>query len=307
MKSGEEDVVEESCITTPFDFVTGEELSFAFEDGGGALALECALELSPIDGLQLVDDVDGTGDLTGARVWPGAELLLRYIASRPDLTRGRIVVELGAGAGSCGLAAARLAGDCAACVLTDGSEPCVELCQRNIHRNVHECVPNVSAERLRWGAADAARLRERLLLDQAGAVSLVLASEVIYDAGQLQPFFAAARALLVAPVQPGVGAVVCSPACGRAGTLVLSLVPRCDYSSIVDDVRAAARAAGFVPQEHIAGASSFSAFMGSDPQGLQSAADAVAKSAAILIFVVPTPERAGAQCECGEELLKGAC
>ncbi|RMZ52573.1 hypothetical protein APUTEX25_003716, partial [Auxenochlorella protothecoides] len=57
------------------------------------------------------------GDGVGARLWVAAHILNRLLAAHPDMVAGRSVLELGAGCGACGLAAARLGA--ARVVLTD--------------------------------------------------------------------------------------------------------------------------------------------------------------------------------------------
>ena len=134
-------VVEEECPSSPFDFVANNEISFTFREGD-VLRLACAAELTPIDGLLLAgyedegggggeggapeekeeeEDCFGPKDLTGARVWPGCELLVRFLAAHPALTRGRVAVELGAGTGACGLAALRVAGGGSAAAVAEAA------------------------------------------------------------------------------------------------------------------------------------------------------------------------------------------
>jgi len=336
----EEEPEDELCPTSPFDFVANDEMVFEFGDGD-SLRLACATELTPIDGLLLAGYEEGgavgdaTDDLTGARVWPGCELLLRFIAAHPALTRGRVCVELGAGTGACGLAAARTAGGgaCAACVLTDGSEECVRLCERNIAANAgllacSDCSGGgggvaapapapaaaaaaaaaapvsagvvCSAEYLRWGFEDGAGLRARL----GQPFDLVLAAEVFYDGEQVPLLFAAARGLLGARQQQqqqqqrageaaaaraaggegagggeGDGASVAEVCCGQP-LLVLSQIPRCDYSTISADIAAAAAAAGFVEVQRIEGAEALA------PYALdrENAHDSAERGAHIVVF-----------------------
>eukprot|EP00936_MAST-01D_sp_MAST-1D-sp1_P001545 g1545.t1 len=303
------ELIEEPCERSPFDFVTDDEHRFVFDEGD-ALMIECAIELTPFDGLLLAgfveagsdscDDDDAT-DLTGARIWPGAGILAHFIAANPNITRNRAIVELGAGAGVCGLASARRAGGgaCRGCVLTDGSTACVELCKRNIARNQHlwaDSIPpvDVTATLLRWGSLDAAeRLAARMHMEMGVAPSLVLASEVIYDHAQIEPFFATARALLLlsserhgsmsAPasiVQDPTSVLSSALVHHIAPTVVLSLIPRCDYNTVEQDVQNAAYAAGFTLSRHVRGKEALERFI----RDVEMVTDAVERNASILVF-----------------------
>ena len=65
-------------------------------------------------------------------LWPAAIALAHEIATRPDEFRGRTVLELGAGTGLPGIAAASLG---ASVVQTDRSELAVYVCRMNGERN----------------------------------------------------------------------------------------------------------------------------------------------------------------------------
>ena len=303
------EVIEELCERSPFDFFTSDEHRFVFDEGD-ALMIECAIELTPFDGLLLAGfveasnagcDGDDATDLTGARIWPGAGILAHFVAANPNITRNRAIVELGAGAGVCGLASARRAGGgaCRGCVLTDGSTACVELCKRNIGRNQHlwaDSTPpiDVTATLLRWGSLDAAEaLAARMHMEMGVAPSLVLASEVIYDHAQIEPFFATARALLLlSSEQHGVlsapASVLQDPksvsSSARvhhvAPTLVLSLIPRCDYNTVEQDVHNAAYAAGFTLSHQVRGKEALERFI----RDVEMVSDAVERNASILVF-----------------------
>ena len=59
---------------------------------------------------------------TGAGVWECSEVLSAYLAARPELCRGRRVLELGAGCGLCSMVASL--GGAARVVATDGDGRC---------------------------------------------------------------------------------------------------------------------------------------------------------------------------------------
>ncbi|KAK2078363.1 hypothetical protein QBZ16_003203 [Prototheca wickerhamii] len=74
--------------------------------GGGPRQLVLA---SPAAGALSLAVYEGSlTDGVGARLWAAAHILCKALAQRPGAVRGRRVLELGAGCGACGLAAARL-------------------------------------------------------------------------------------------------------------------------------------------------------------------------------------------------------
>jgi SAM-dependent methyltransferase len=73
------------------------------------------------------------GDGTGSTIWPGAFALVEYLLSGAVQLSGKRVLELGAGVGLCGLAAARLGS--VATTLSDASEETLELLRTNVRRN----------------------------------------------------------------------------------------------------------------------------------------------------------------------------
>ncbi|WP_435009563.1 class I SAM-dependent methyltransferase [Tundrisphaera lichenicola] len=68
----------------------------------------------------------------GVNLWPSSIALSHEIASRPDIFRGRKVLELGAGTGLPGIVAASIG---AGVVQTDHDELTLQLCRRNGERN----------------------------------------------------------------------------------------------------------------------------------------------------------------------------
>mmetsp|Transcript_43143 Transcript_43143/g.137777 ORF Transcript_43143/g.137777 Transcript_43143/m.137777 type:complete len:117 (-) Transcript_43143:152-502(-) len=82
----------------------------------------------PASPLSSIDDP--TLDSTGTSIWPGSLLLSLLVAreGRGGALAGWRVVELGAGTGLCGLAAAEYG---ARCLLSDGSTPTVALLEHS--------------------------------------------------------------------------------------------------------------------------------------------------------------------------------
>ena len=87
---------------------------------------------------------------TGNQVWPSGSLLAELLLERPELVRGKRVVELGAGCGVAGLAAA-LAG-ASEVLCTDGDEEAVENLLHNVRENGF--MNTVKGTRLRWQEAE---------------------------------------------------------------------------------------------------------------------------------------------------------
>ena len=86
------------------------------------LAASSASTLAPPRPLLPANAAAGGGDLTGVRVWEAAPPLIEYISChRAQLLAGRSVLELGAGTGAVGLAAAAFGAR--QVVLSDGM-PC---------------------------------------------------------------------------------------------------------------------------------------------------------------------------------------
>lgn len=96
-------------------------------------------------------------DLTGQIVWPACELTAGYLAfSGRTLITDQAVLELGSGAGLCGLVASQFASDC---TLSDNEPEVLALLERNIKHASTAC--NTRIVRLSWGNEnDVQRLRE---------------------------------------------------------------------------------------------------------------------------------------------------
>lgn len=152
---------------------------------------------------------DDCEDWTGLQVWPGARVLLSFLANhRPDLLAGRRrVVELGCGTGAVGLALAPRfeldAPGATTLVLTDGQPALVEIAGANAELNYGGggAAISIAARRLLWGDCAEARAQldavRRELLAPGDGADLVLAADVIYDAEVVKPLLLTAAQLLL--------------------------------------------------------------------------------------------------------------
>jgi len=125
-------------------------------------------------------------DLTGQILWPVSILLSYFLASRQgqEIVAGKNVVELGAGCGLGGIAAASF---CNQVVLTDGNEIVMDLLQKNA-----ESRENVSASAFEWGT----RSELHAILDKMGHVDVVVAADVVQWPTVVEPLLHSVKALL---------------------------------------------------------------------------------------------------------------
>lgn len=218
-----------------------------FPDATGPLPpiqLKCVDELPLSLGLLLVEEEHE--DWTGLQVWPGAHLLVSFLAAhQPALfsQNRRVVVELGCGTGLVGLGLGPRFDPGARMLLTDGNPSVVQVAEENARLNYGED-GRFLACLLEWG--DGAKATEQLEgvrvamgPDGMRHADLVLAADVIYDAEVLQPLLWTAAQLLVGGHQQPR-----EPSSSQPPTFVLSYCGRCLLSDEAFDRRLAETAAG---------------------------------------------------------------
>ena len=150
----------------------------------------------------------GGGDLTGVRLWDAAPALIQHLSKRRKrLLKGRHVLELGAGTGACGLAAAAFGA--AHVVLSDldtlstlSSDDAGWQTQSTLSALAENVALNgargelCSVAELRWGDADhIASLRET----RADGFDTIIASDVLYYPPETYPALADTIRALAAP------------------------------------------------------------------------------------------------------------
>lgn len=125
-------------------------------------------------------------DLTGQLVWLVSVLTATYIATRGEELQGKDVLELGAGAGLCGLAASQFA---ASVCLTDYEEEVLSLLQRNLRHVAPSCRGSVCD--LAWGddAAHAA-LAAATGIDK---YPVLVGADIVYWSKSVAPLFASVK------------------------------------------------------------------------------------------------------------------
>ena len=131
----------------------------------------------------------GNGDLTGFRVWESAPHLIRHLESHASLVHNKTVIELGAGTGAVGLAAAALG---ASRVVLSDADSTATLCGENgqwqergrlatLRENAElngDRAASVSVEALRWG--DDEHLTS-LSSRWPGGFETIVGSDVLYS------------------------------------------------------------------------------------------------------------------------------
>ena len=160
-----------------------------------ALTLICPLDVDAVLD-HYIDAGEGDTDPYWARPWPAGAALAASLITDPRRVAGLSVVDMGAGLGVAGLGAARAGA--AAVLVTDRDDLALQ-CAAASARACGLPPGIVTTATLDWGDAHALT---------AAAADVVLAADVLYEAGAAEPV---ARAL-TRLVMPGGVALVADPA-----------------------------------------------------------------------------------------------
>ncbi|KAI5075376.1 hypothetical protein GOP47_0009934 [Adiantum capillus-veneris] len=134
-------------------------------------------------------------DLTGQIVWPGAELLNKYIARGLLSLNELAILELGSGVGLTGLLCGRY---CKKIVMTDHNDKVLEVLQRNIDLQPSICDTNSHAstllcEKLEWGNE---QHLSNILEKHPEGFDLILGADICYQQDSLSSLFKTVKSLL---------------------------------------------------------------------------------------------------------------
>ena len=127
-------------------------------------------------------------DLTGQILWPGCSLLMSWLDRHIDIFKSKTVIEVGAGTGICAVFVARY-GDPTLSVATDGSEPIIDLMEKNAA--LHKTGEKVRCEHMRWIPED----YERVVAEH-GKFDFVIGSEIAYNENCIEGLVDSVDALL---------------------------------------------------------------------------------------------------------------
>lgn len=118
-------------------------------------------------------------DLTGQVLWPGAKYLAEYLLSHKELIENKLILEVGAGSGLCGLACSHFASKT---ILTDGNEIVMRLLEKN--KNFGK---NIEVLMLEWNDNDP---KIGLCgLGLSGEFELIIGADVVYWSESIVPLF----------------------------------------------------------------------------------------------------------------------
>ncbi|KAH7447643.1 hypothetical protein KP509_01G115000 [Ceratopteris richardii] len=172
---------EEELLLDEF-FVDESYVLKSFKYGSNTISLYC-LETSSTD-----------YDLTGQIVWPGAELLNRYITQGSICLDGLSILELGSGLGLTGILCGRY---CQKIVMTDHMDKVLKVLQRNIdmqsslsdeHHN-----RTMMCEKLEWGNEEHIN---NILQNHPEGFDLIIGADICYQQASLHPLFKTVKSLL---------------------------------------------------------------------------------------------------------------
>lgn len=132
------------------------------------------------------------GTETGQHEWPSAVVLKTFLCSNPAFVRGRRVLELGSGVGTCGMAAAEAGA--AEVVFTDAEEarPVLD----RLRSSVAQSLDDSGSGRYRVRGFTWGRLPAFLMDPHTPPPEVLLAADCLYDSSQFEDFVASVSYLL---------------------------------------------------------------------------------------------------------------
>mmetsp|Transcript_24905 Transcript_24905/g.40357 ORF Transcript_24905/g.40357 Transcript_24905/m.40357 type:complete len:244 (-) Transcript_24905:868-1599(-) len=128
-------------------------------------------------------------------IWPSAEAMCEYFASRPELVKGKRVLELGSGTGLCGITLALLGAE--QVVMTDYNDKAVKLLQGNIDLN--GVAGTCSCYTLTWGCeqqADQVIAKASAERANGGKFDMVIGTDVVYEPECIQPLLTSGKHMM---------------------------------------------------------------------------------------------------------------
>lgn len=137
------------------------------------------IKLNMLQGFK-ADKKGGTEIGFGASVYNGAFILASYFEARPDLIKGKTVLELGCGPGLVGILVSILGAEMV--LLTDGDQISVDLAEKNCVRNVpSKDSACVFTRKLLWGNGEDMQECESTLMNhmQCETFDVILAADVV--------------------------------------------------------------------------------------------------------------------------------
>lgn len=132
-------------------------------------------------------------DLTGQMIWPGAELMNKFILKNSQIFQGHSIIELGSGVGLTGILCGIF---CAKVVMTDHNDRVLKVLKRNIelqgsHNKYNN--ENITCEKLEWGN------REQLthiLEKHPQGFDVILGADICYQQDSICSLFETIQILL---------------------------------------------------------------------------------------------------------------
>lgn len=133
-------------------------------------------------------------DLTGQIIWPGAELLNKFLAQNFLSFQGLSILELGSGVGLTGILCGQY---CQKIVMTDHNDKVLEVLQRNIELQESSCDSShrgsMRCEKLEWGHKEQL---SRILEKYPEGFDIILGADICYQQDSISLLFQTVRSLL---------------------------------------------------------------------------------------------------------------